>query len=43
LTSGRHERKFLEEAGASFAIPPEEEYFGKLSSTELTTACGNLP
>jgi hypothetical protein len=41
LTSGRHERKFLEEAGSSFAIP-HEEYFGKLSSTELTTACGDL-
>jgi hypothetical protein len=42
LTSGEHERKFLEEAGSSFAIPHEEEYFGKLSSTELTTACGDL-
>jgi hypothetical protein len=42
LTSGGHERKFLEEAGSSFAIPHEEEYFGKLSSAELTTACGNL-
>jgi hypothetical protein len=42
LTSGGHERKFLEEAGSSFAIPHEEEYFGKLSSTELTTACGDL-
>jgi hypothetical protein len=42
LTSGGHERQFLEEAGASFAIPHEEEYFGKLSSTELTTACGDL-
>jgi hypothetical protein len=28
LTSGGHERKFLEEAGSSFAIPHEEEYFG---------------
>jgi hypothetical protein len=42
LTSGRHERKYLEEAGSSFAIPHEEEYLGKLSSTELTTACGDL-
>jgi DNA repair exonuclease SbcCD ATPase subunit len=42
LTSGGHERQFLEEAGASFAIPHEEEYFGKLSSAELTTACGDL-
>jgi hypothetical protein len=42
LTSDRHERKFLEEAGASFAIPHEEEYFGKFSSTELTTTCGDL-
>jgi hypothetical protein len=42
LTSGGHECNFLEEAGASFAIPHEEEYFGKLSSTELTTACGDL-
>jgi hypothetical protein len=42
LTSGRHEHKFLEEAGSSFVIPHEEEYFGKLSSTELTTACADL-
>jgi hypothetical protein len=42
LTSGGHERKFLEEAGSSFAIPHEEEYFGKLSSIDLTTACGDL-
>jgi DNA repair exonuclease SbcCD ATPase subunit len=42
LTSGGHERQFLEEAGASFAIPHEEEYFGKLSAAELTTACGDL-
>jgi hypothetical protein len=42
LTSGGHERKFLEEAGSSFAIPHKEEYFRKLSSTELTTACGDL-
>jgi hypothetical protein len=42
LTSGGHEHKFLEEAGSSFAIPHEKEYFGKLSSTELTTACGDL-
>jgi hypothetical protein len=42
LTSGGHERQFLEEAGASFAIPHEEEYFGKHSATELTTVCGDL-
>jgi hypothetical protein len=42
LTSGSHERKFLEEARSSFAIPHEEEYFGKLSFTELTTTCGDL-
>jgi hypothetical protein len=42
LTSSRHERQFLEEAGASFAIPHEEEHFGKLTAAELTTACGDL-
>jgi hypothetical protein len=42
LMSGGHERKFLEEAGSSFAIPHEEEYFGNLSSADLTTACGDL-
>jgi hypothetical protein len=42
LTSSGHERQFLEEAGASFAIPHEEEYIGMLSATELTTACGDL-
>jgi hypothetical protein len=42
VTSGGHECQFLEEAGASFAIPHEEEYFGKLSAAELTTACGDL-
>jgi hypothetical protein len=42
LTTGGHERKFLEEAGSSFFIPHEEEFFGKLSSTKLTTACGDL-
>jgi hypothetical protein len=42
LTSGGHERQFLEEAGASFAIPHEEEYFGKLSAAELTTACADM-
>jgi hypothetical protein len=42
LTSGGHERKFLEEAGSSCAIPHEEEYFGNLSSADLTTACGDL-
>jgi predicted nuclease with TOPRIM domain len=34
--------RFLEEAGASFAIPHEEEHFGKLTAAELTTACGDL-
>jgi hypothetical protein len=42
LTSGGHERQFLEEVGASFAIPHKEEYFGNLSAAELTTACGDL-
>jgi hypothetical protein len=42
LTSGGHERQFLEEAGASFTIPHEEEHFGKLTAAELTTACGDL-
>jgi hypothetical protein len=42
LTSGGHERKFLEEAGSSFAFPHEEEHFGKLSSADLTTARGDL-
>jgi hypothetical protein len=41
LTSSGHE-KILEEAGSSFAIPHEEEYFGNLSSTDLTTACRDL-
>jgi hypothetical protein len=42
LTSGGHGRKFLEEVGLSFTIPHEEEYFGKLISVDLTTACGDL-
>jgi hypothetical protein len=42
LMSGGHERQFLEEAGASFATPHEEEHFGKLTAAELTTACGDL-
>jgi hypothetical protein len=42
LTSGGHERQFLEEAGASFAIPHEEEHIRKLTAVELTTACGDL-
>jgi uncharacterized protein YjaG (DUF416 family) len=42
LMSGGHEHKFLEEAGSSFAIPHEEEYFGGFSSTDLITACGDL-
>jgi hypothetical protein len=40
--SGGHERKFLEEAGSSFAIPHEEEYFSGFSSEDLVTACGDL-
>jgi hypothetical protein len=42
LTSGGHECQFLEEAGASFAIPHEVEHFGKLTAAELTIACGDL-
>jgi uncharacterized membrane protein YjjP (DUF1212 family) len=40
--SGGHERKFLEEAGSSFAIPHEEEYFGDFGSVDLIIACGDL-
>jgi hypothetical protein len=42
LMSGGHECKFLEEAGSSFAIPHEEEYFCGFSSKDLITACGDL-
>jgi hypothetical protein len=42
LMCGRHERKFLEEAGSSFAIPHEEEYFSSFSSKDLITTCGDL-
>jgi hypothetical protein len=42
LMSGDHEHKFLEEAGSSFAIPHEEEYFSSFSSEDLATACGDL-
>jgi hypothetical protein len=42
LMSGGHEHKFLEEAGSSFAIPHEMEYFGNFSSADLITACGDL-
>jgi hypothetical protein len=42
LMSGGHERKFLEEAGSSFAIPHEEEYFSDFSSKDLVTVCGDL-
>jgi hypothetical protein len=42
LMSGGHERKFLEEAESSFAIPHEEEYFSDFSSKDLITACGDL-
>jgi hypothetical protein len=40
--SGRHEHKFLEEAGFNFAIPHEEEYFSSFSSEALATACRDL-
>jgi CHASE1-domain containing sensor protein len=40
--SGGHERKFLDEALSSFAIPHEEEYFSGFSSKDLVTACGDL-
>jgi hypothetical protein len=40
--SGGHERRFLEEAGSSFAIPHEEEYFNSFSSEDQVTACGDL-
>jgi hypothetical protein len=40
--TGWHERKFLEEAGSSFAIPHEEEYFSGFSSKDLITACADL-
>jgi hypothetical protein len=42
LMSGGHECKLLEEAGSSFTIPHEEEYFDGFSSTDLITACGDL-
>jgi hypothetical protein len=42
LMSGGHERRFLEEAGSSFVIPHEEEYFGGFNSEDLVTACGDL-
>jgi hypothetical protein len=42
LTSGGHERKFLEEAGSSYAILHEEEYFSNFSSEDLVTTCGDL-
>jgi hypothetical protein len=42
LMSGGHKRKFLEEAGSSFATPHKEEYFSGFSSTDLITACGDL-
>jgi hypothetical protein len=32
----------LEEAGSSFVIPHEEEYFSGFSSEDLVTACGDL-
>jgi chromosome segregation ATPase len=40
--SGGHERKFVEEAGSSFVIPHEEEYFSGFSSEDLVIACGDL-
>jgi hypothetical protein len=42
LMSGGHDHKFLEEAGSSFAIPHEKEYFSGFSSEDLVTACGEL-
>jgi hypothetical protein len=42
LMSGGHERKFLDEASSSFAIPHEEEYFSGFNSEDLVTACGDL-
>jgi DNA repair exonuclease SbcCD ATPase subunit len=42
MMSGGHEHKFLEEARSSFAIPHEDEYFENLSSTDLTTVCGDV-
>jgi hypothetical protein len=42
LMSGGHERRFLEEAGSSFVIPHEEEYFSGFNSEDLVTACGDL-
>jgi hypothetical protein len=42
LMSGGQERKFLEEAGSSFTIPHEDEYFGGFSSADLITTCGDL-
>jgi hypothetical protein len=42
LMSGSHERKFLKEAGSSFAIPHKEEYFGDFNSVDLITTCGDL-
>jgi hypothetical protein len=42
LMSGGHERKFLEQAASSFAIPHEEEYFNVFRSKDLTTACRDL-
>jgi hypothetical protein len=42
LMSSGHERRFLKEAGSTFAIPHEEEYFSGFSSKDLVTACGDL-
>jgi hypothetical protein len=42
LMSGGHERRFLEKAGSSFAIPHKEEYFNGFSSEDLVTTCGDL-
>jgi hypothetical protein len=42
LMSGGHDRRFLDEAGSSFAIPHEEEYFSSFSTKDLVVACGDL-
>jgi hypothetical protein len=43
LTSGGHERQFLEDAGASFSIPHEEEYFGNLALLNSLRRAGICP
>jgi hypothetical protein len=43
LTSGGHERQFLEEAGASFAIPHEESTSGSLPRQNSLPRAGIYP